>query len=236
MKYRLFTILSALSLLLCAGVAVLWVRSFIAHDALLLNLPASHWQISSFRGRVWTFKDTRLRAAPTAVHAQSAAIGAERMEPHLRELREFRNSLAMAENALLAVEQRIRTGATGLEQVRLERSAFLDAASHSFDRMLVTFRPVAAAQLGESRLGIYWSRTNQGGAVLLPPFLAVPHWLLLTLTALPLVSHLLLRRLIRQRRQIRNLCLICAYDLRATPDRCPECGQSTPHPHTEAAP
>ena len=54
-----------------------------------------------------------------------------------------------------------------------------------------------------------------------------PHWLLLWLFAI-----LPLKRFVRYRRQ-RNrlrmgLCLNCGYDLRATLDRCPECGTPVP--------
>ena len=51
----------------------------------------------------------------------------------------------------------------------------------------------------------------------------VPHWVLAGASgALP---GLLVMRAFRTRRRVRRrLCLSCGYDLRATPDRCPECG------------
>ena len=55
-------------------------------------------------------------------------------------------------------------------------------------------------------------------------FLTVPHWLpAALLIALPGAR---LARSLRRRRNRRRagLCRRCGYDLRATPDRCPECG------------
>jgi len=54
----------------------------------------------------------------------------------------------------------------------------------------------------------------------------VPHlWLVALFAALPLT------RLVRRRRTARAtrkaVCRVCGYDLRATPERCPECGQTT---------
>jgi hypothetical protein len=48
----------------------------------------------------------------------------------------------------------------------------------------------------------------------------VPHWLIVALTAVFPVWNLLAFR----RRRHAGTCRKCGYDLRATPDRCPECG------------
>ena len=51
-----------------------------------------------------------------------------------------------------------------------------------------------------------------------------PHWLLVTaFSALPMFwLAITLRRF--ERRSVTGRCLTCGYDLRATPERCPECG------------
>ena len=54
-------------------------------------------------------------------------------------------------------------------------------------------------------------------------YVAVPWWLLAALTAAPQLGWLLRER--RRRRMRRGgRCAVCGYDLRATPQRCPECG------------
>jgi hypothetical protein len=53
--------------------------------------------------------------------------------------------------------------------------------------------------------------------------IAVPYWLLILLSMIP--ATLLLGRHLRLKRRLElNLCAECGYDLRETPDRCPECG------------
>ncbi|HQY89020.1 MAG TPA: hypothetical protein PK402_10195, partial [Tepidisphaeraceae bacterium] len=52
--------------------------------------------------------------------------------------------------------------------------------------------------------------------------IVAPFWSLATLTAiLPLI---VIHRKIRSRHRDPFACPTCGYDLRATPDRCPECG------------
>ena len=53
--------------------------------------------------------------------------------------------------------------------------------------------------------------------------ISVPHWFLALLFAILPAQHL--RAVVRSRRRRRaGQCPRCGYDLRATPERCPECG------------
>jgi len=53
--------------------------------------------------------------------------------------------------------------------------------------------------------------------------LYLPHWLMTLVTALP-VAFTLVMFIRRKHRRRPGHCPTCGYDLRATPDRCPECG------------
>lgn len=62
-----------------------------------------------------------------------------------------------------------------------------------------------------------------------PIRVAIPDWLILILTTI--LPALAARRFLRERPQEPGRCRSCGYDLRATPDRCPECGRrSVPCP------
>jgi hypothetical protein len=87
---------------------------------------------------------------------------------------------------------------------------------------------------------IYWKFALLPSFYRLPPVvstsgpiarrvLILPLWLLAALFSLPRTLPMLKRRL--RRRIPAGCCKRCGYDLRATPDRCPECGAiPTPSP------
>jgi hypothetical protein len=71
-------------------------------------------------------------------------------------------------------------------------------------------------------LGFYCASGNSGKD---GPFhiVAVPYWFILLLLALVPVAWLGRRRRAKRRR-LAGRCPACGYDLRATPNQCPECG------------
>ena len=86
-----------------------------------------------------------------------------------------------------------------------------------------------------SLLGFGWSRRRhpQLDRRFHGTIVTVPWWGLVTAFAvLPgIVLIRVLRRVVRDRCSAQGRCPTCGYDLRATPDRCPECGVTPKPPH-----
>jgi hypothetical protein len=76
-------------------------------------------------------------------------------------------------------------------------------------------------------LGFAWSRFELGDKYETFVAFVVPCWsVVLGTSLLPLLA--LRRRHLSRHRRRAGLCPTCGYDLRATPDRCPECGTAAP--------
>jgi hypothetical protein len=87
---------------------------------------------------------------------------------------------------------------------------------------------VTGKGFGFGRLGyIGTTLTYSGGLSAKDWAILAPDWVIVLLS-LPLPAIAYIRRRQRRTREIVGQCIQCGYDLRATPERCPECGTVPP--------
>jgi hypothetical protein len=171
MKPRLFTLLSAVSLLLCVATVGLWVRSYWVEDSL-----------------------DRYRAISDHVVARWLV----RNEPGSCEL-----TCGITTNDQVSVASYYPT-------LGLAWDAF--AARHR-DPRVTTF-------------GFRFEHLNSqfGAFSIRQTIVAVPHWVPALVFAATPCMWLLRERRRRAALRAVGCCKNCGYDLRATPEHCPECG------------
>jgi hypothetical protein len=195
MARRLFTLLSALSLLLCVATAALWVRSYFVSDSYLCLMSESDEkqivivQQYAFAARGGVFF-RRVRSVVTRI---SDPLGET-------------------------------VGSTNGQWPSPTQSSWVDwSRSPSTEYSGNFFKDVHPAT--RLWLGYGWfSKFDPEGVLGREDYLAVHlHYWLLTLLMSLLPIRLALRSWRRRRMSI-GLCPQCGYDLRATPGRCPECG------------
>jgi hypothetical protein len=253
---RLFTVLSALSLVLCVA-AVLWVRSRLGagpidvrHDlprywplvplaaVIALGLPVLLWR------RRWAY----LSALSLLLCAASAANwGRSYGGLEFVSVETWERTTAGGERRWVSIKWCNGGLQAGWGHLTWPQGSYYGGiVDHFPPRLLRWYRNTsdltyparnAPDNVWSNRPDLVWhwagfeldlSHETWAG-VLDTRFrnLTVPHWFATAFLALP--PALWLAAFVRRRRRVSaGRCQACGYDLRATPDRCPECGAVRP--------
>ncbi|MDB5354123.1 MAG: hypothetical protein JWN24_576 [Phycisphaerales bacterium] len=165
MLSRLFTVASALSLLLCAAACTLWVRSYWVSDLVAYKVDSGLVRgLMVYRGSIGT--------------------------------------VSFQEPARKSGERRY---------------GYAAAPTRAWDQLILSPGVTNLAGFRHVSIPGRFSLT------------LVPIWVPLALLAILPARWILRHRRERERRKV-GFCPRCGYDLRATPDRCPECGTIPPLP------
>jgi predicted RNA-binding Zn-ribbon protein involved in translation (DUF1610 family) len=173
MRRRLFTLLSAMSLLLCVGTCALWARSYKLSDQ--LDWDGGWRTVNSAHGRI--------------------VVG-----------------------LLLGDRSGLPAQFYGLKYRR-------DTAYRPFNYLLELDAEQGDTDLSWEWGGFAWYSKQNARGVLYGMAVA-PFWCVVAATAVLPLGWATMRwrpRVCRGRKSL-GLCTSCGYDLRATPERCPECG------------
>jgi hypothetical protein len=199
MRRRLFTLLSALSLLLCMGTCVLWARSYWWHDTIVFSIRGILIHAELGVGR-FGFSAATGYPESEPIDVTTRCMGNVSPDFFL-DIPGIEPSIPVIDITRLA-----KWKACGLSGYFGPAEAFLDPQGHVYHSF--TLDATRPRQLR------YWEID------------AVPYWLVGLLTIAAPLSWMF-RHYLRLRHPI-GACRNCGYDLRATPDRCPECGTVPP--------
>jgi hypothetical protein len=209
----IFNSLTLLSLLLCVGTAWLWVRSYQKPECFMRIFESRYlkgdgvgddsvyafrsWGFASTRGQLGWISDDNL------IEGRTIKVFMESLQSHPV------NSLGWHINApgeypMLGLRPQANNGfGFHFQRERSEQDYFNGTSvTHQSRRPQGTYA------------------TNDAACAL------VPHWFLVVITgASPILWLSAARNRRRRLRELAGLCRMCGYDLRATPERCPECGE-----------
>ncbi len=179
MRRKLFTLCSAVSLLLCVAMCVLWVRSNWVSETV-------EWTSPQLREAEWSSRFLRVYIARGRLRVELSRMST--ISPQL--VRWYANS--PTEASLKRERKSISRGRAGSELFAFEwkTGPLPMSPEYRWDGFIIG-TPLWPLTIAAGVLPLWWLAGWQ-----------------------------------RIRRRDGVLCPTCGYDLRATPDRCPECGKS----------
>lgn len=219
MKRLIFNLTVCVFLLLFLGTLFLWVRGRSVRDGIWYTTDTVRYSVHSSHGRIWFWRLTGGRVATDYVWATPAKLHPGFVWDSTPDSYYERvGKRPKGQSASVTADQYISAAPT-VSYPRDPNGADWQAAGFRYFRTN-TWIPIAQMQ------GTY-PRTQSTA-------LFIPHWALAVIFGLLSTAGLIpiLRRSYRRRH---GLCPNCGYDLRGSPDRCPECGSASDHPAAPAA-
>jgi hypothetical protein len=198
---RLFALASTLSLVCCTMTVVLWVGSYLANESIELARHGQVYEIRVARGSLTASNAPQLEMEDVLL--KQRRDGRSRAFVRLEDLGERLDELGPPSQ--FPGEDLVHTFKRVEDRLALRREE-TDAATAMYCMTRMRWLPVVPPAP--------WSfscRCRTIAAVAAMPWLAIT----VSMTGLR-------RRLVRRRNH--GLCPACGYDLRASKDRCPECG------------
>lgn len=195
MKRHLFNLLTGFSLLLFLATVVMWIRSYWRSDL-------SNWTRDSEGNGHYVL----LRYSESSLRGGAAFY--------------FQYTDANGTDSTKMLQDYFDWHPHGFE-LSSDPVAKVDAGNKNPWRTSYLFKPTSPTTLGfqfGSRRGLYDGSNQYSTAIL-----AMPYWFPGCTFAILPIGWLLIR-IKRRRRRLAGICISCGYDLRATPNRCPECG------------
>ena len=197
MKRRLLNLLTVISLLLCVAVCVLWVRSYSRTESVGYVKP--HGGLVEGWASLWSLGGRLMFEWHTRTYTRTYT------RPNDWEFSADDSEGWLAESEKLSPDQ-VRSYVAASDEGSASGTYF------EFRRVGVLLE---LSRYEDQTIDYYG--VSRAIRVHLPHSLAGAACAVLPLAALK-------RRLRRRRLALAGLCPRCGYDLRATPDRCPECG------------
>src|SRR5580658_3373286 len=207
----LFNSLTVLSLLVCAATAASWIWSYPAsrHYGSVL-VTSGGYSFVDWRGQL-VFSHQHPTPLPTVMRSGEGIITYISLNRRSSELTEVVEFFVMYQATPSAPVARI-------PPPKFSRPFMLISVAHG-----CCLRNGEGFGLVVARPPIFGSSSSQSPTASIFQAVVVPNWFVILVTAvLPARWMLISHR--RWRMRPSGHCSQCGYDLRATPDRCPECG------------
>jgi hypothetical protein len=213
MKRRRFTFMRILCLLVCIGTAVVWVRSYRTNDDLFLIYKSEGSErISTLNGQ-FMFEHERPESGTYGgfqrITHRSDRVSALPPRPWRDELLQTRWGIFRYFNITPPSPATLQLGRQRYAQMRaLQQKRALTPVEM---QTLMNLQSAVYRQQAAMNPRTSWE-------------VVFPLWLIPTALVFPLLLFWAIGTSRRVRRKRRGLCPACGYDLRASSDRCPECG------------